>query len=402
MRAEINKWGIKALASIFTSKKPMLISGQGAMHKLAKLMLCGGIKRPLLIVDSFMTKTGKLDALLGFLRESGCTFKVFDEVIPNPTMCEVEQCLAIANDIRADGVFVVGGGSAIDVAKVVAAALSNGSNPKKLIGMMRVRRLPLPLYVVPTTSGTGSEVTVAAVISDPISHQKAFFLDPALVPVAAGLDTDLLVSLPPEITAYTGMDALTHAIEAYIARVDFSDAQSDALAAVRLIIEYLPKAYKNGGDIVAREMLAIASFMAGYAFSKQGLGYVHAISHQLSAHYNTPHGLANAVVLPKVLRFNKTHCLSQYADLERALTDDEPIKSDAELAHDFIKRIDKLSDEINICKKLDGLSEKDFFKIAKQALKEANKTYSVPKKMRLNQVIKILDAVKTGEREVML
>ncbi|RZQ51324.1 alcohol dehydrogenase [Pseudoalteromonas phenolica] len=400
MRAAINKWGIKFLAGAFPANKPTLITGNGAMLKLAKLMVSCGVRRPLIIADGFMTQNDNLSALTQLLKDAKCQFTIFDEVVPNPTMLEVENSVTMAQSIQADGIFVVGGGSAIDIAKVVAATLTNGNKPKKLIGMMRVRNKPLPLFAVPTTSGTGSEVTVAAVISDPVSHQKAFFLDPYFVPLAAGLDTDLLASLPPAITAYTGMDALTHAIEAYIARVHFNDAQSDALTAIRLLLEYLPRAYKNGTDVEAREMVALASFMAGYAFSKQGLGYVHAISHQLSAHYNTPHGLANAVVLPRVLRFNKPHCLIQLAEIESAISGGGSDLPEQQLAHSFIKRIDQLSDELQINKSLDSLLEKDFFKIAKQALREANDSYSVPKVMKLNQVIRILDAVKTGEREV--
>jgi alcohol dehydrogenase len=140
--------------------------------------------------------------------------------------------------------------------------------------------------------------------------------------------------------------------------------------------------------------------MAGYAFSKQGLGYVHAISHQLSAHYNTPHGLANAVVLPRVLRFNKPHCLRQLAEIESAILGCDSEQPKQQLAHNFIKRIDQLSDELQIERSLDELLEKDFFKIAKQALREANDSYSVPKAMKLKHVIRILDAVKAGEREV--
>ncbi|MEL7477568.1 MAG: iron-containing alcohol dehydrogenase, partial [Pseudomonadota bacterium] len=169
MRAAINKWGIKFLASAFPANKPTMITGSGAMLKLAKLMVSSGVKRPLIIADSFMTQSGKLSALTQLLKDANCQFTVFDEVVPNPTMLEVENSVTLAQSIKADGIFVVGGGSAIDIAKVVAATLTNGNKPKKLIGMMRVRNKPLPLFAVPTTSGTGSEVTVAAVISDPVS-----------------------------------------------------------------------------------------------------------------------------------------------------------------------------------------------------------------------------------------
>jgi alcohol dehydrogenase len=173
--------------------------------------------------------------------------------------------------------------------------------------------------VVPTTSGSGSETTVAAVISDSEAHKKQFFVSPKLIPIAAALDPELLKSLPPAMTAAVGMDALTHAIEAYTSTNTFDDTDRDAATAVALLFRYLPTATHQGDDLVAREKVARASFLAGAAFTKASLGYVHAISHQISAFYNTPHGLANAVILPRVLRFNAPTVAGRLAELERRI-----------------------------------------------------------------------------------
>lgn len=400
MRSTINKYAIKYLSTFFPTKKPTLFQGLGATTKLTEFMLVNGHKRPLIIVDGFLNASGAIKATVEHFSEAGCEVSIFDEVAANPTFKVVEDCLSLAIANQCDSVLVVGGGSAIDTAKVVSAALTNGTVSSKLIGMLKVKNAPLPLYAVPSTSGTGSEVTAVAVISDTSTHKKQFFIDPKYVPVAAALDPELIASLPADMTSTTGMDALTHAIEAYTSTVKFSDAERDAVAAIRLLMKYLPLAYQNGNDLHAREMVALGSFLAGYAFSKTGLGYVHAISHQISAHYNTPHGLANAVILPKVLRYNRGVCQSRFAELERAVTTEPKSLDDKVLATNFIKRIDQLSEQVNIPATLEGLKDSDFEAIARDALTEAKNSYAVPKVMKASNIKTILQAILNGERDV--
>ena len=400
MTSSIMAFGLRTMNRFFTPEKPLTFSGKGAMIKLADLMVRSGSKRPLLVTDSFLLQNGMLDELLVFLEAEGCKVTIFDGIIPNPTFAVVEDGIAAIREGGCDSVFAVGGGSAIDAAKVIASASTSKRPLAKLVGILKVDQPLLPFYVVATTSGTGSEVTSAAVISDTTTHKKKFFVDPKFLPIAAASDTGLLIFLPAPMTAATGMDALTHAIEAYTSRARTPATDRDAATAIRLITEFLPVAYVNPGDERAREMIALGSFLAGNAFTRAGLGYVHAISHQISAHYNTPHGLANAVLLPRVLRFNEKVSAKRFAELERMLQGDEALPYSEQLARQFIQRIDALAETLGIPVNLDDVQRKDFKAIAKEALAEARSSYAVPKTMRKRDVMKILDSVSTGTRVV--
>lgn len=391
---------LRALSTFYAPQKPLVFSGTDAARKLADFMILGGQKRPLLVTDSFLLKNGMLDDLVAFLESEGCTVTIFDGIIPNPTFAVVEAGLKASRENHCDAVFAVGGGSAIDTAKVIAAASTSKKSLAQLTGILKVDRPLLPFYVVPTTSGTGSEVTNAAVISDTETHKKTFFVDPKYIPSAAAFDTGLLKSLPAPMTAATGMDALTHAIEAYTSRNRFADTDRDAAMAIKLLFEFLPVAYENGADERAREMVALASFLAGYAFTKASLGYVHAISHQISAHYNTPHGLANAIILPRVLRFNKSACANRFANLEEMLGHDGAKLGTDALADRFIARVDTLAETVGIPVNLTEVQPKDFRAIAKDALAEARASYAVPRVMRQAHVTKILQSVSGGSRDV--
>lgn len=392
---------LRLFSALFPTQKPTVFSGKGSSVKLGELLLASGQKRPLIVTEEFLLELGLPDSLFESLQDNGCTLTVFDGVEPNPTFEVIHNGLTACQEGRCDSVVVVGGGSAIDTAKVIAAGATNASTTiEKLSGILKIKQPTLPMYVVPTTSGTGSEVTNAAVVSETESHQKKFFVDPKLVPAAAALDPDMLKSLPPHITAATGMDALTHSIEAYVSLNSFDDAKRDARTAMKLIFKYLPVAFENGDDLEAREMLAIGSFLAGFAFSRSGLGYVHVISHQLSAHYNTPHGLANAILLPRITRFNQRVCTQDFAELEAMLqADDATSATPSELAAAFVARIDGLSDALQIPRELADLRQDDFENITKQALKEAKTSYATPRKMSARQCREILSTVVSGDRE---
>ncbi len=393
------RYALRALSTFYPLQKPLVFSGSGATLKLSDLLLAAGQKKPLLVTDSFLLENNKLDPLLEHLNAHDCEVTIFDGSIPNPTFTEVETGLKLSIDNNCDSVVAIGGGSVIDVAKVIAAASTNNVTLNKLAGILKVKQTPLPFYVVPTTSGTGSEVTNAAVISDTKTHKKQFFVDPKYVPIAAALDPELLKSLPAHMTAAVGMDALTHAIEAYTSRNNFADTDRDAAMAIKLLFDYLPVAYAEGENLKAREMVAQASFLAGYAFSKSSLGYVHAISHQVSAHYNTPHGLTNAIILPRVLRFNKKVCAEHFAKLEVMLGGDSSADTNT-LAEQFTVRVDQLAEQTGIPANLPELKEEDFRNIAKDALAEAWRSYAVPKVMRRKDVEMILHSISVGDRNV--
>jgi alcohol dehydrogenase class IV len=267
----------------------------------------------------------------------------------------------------------------MDAAKVIAAAATNGGEVGKLEGMFKVRRPPLPLFAIPTTAGTGSEGTVAAVVSDPQSHAKKFFVDPKLLPAMAALDPTLMTGLPPHVTAATGMDALTHAVESFIARTAKPQTESWAKTAVRLIFANLPTAYANGEDLAARKAMALASYYAGLAFTRTSVGYVHAIAHTFGAFYRTPHGLANAIALPRVLEFSlepSAPRLAQLANLLGLEGADETAKARA-----FVAAVRELMEKVGIPPTLDVLLAEDIPRIAQQAVAEAHLNYPVPRYM---------------------
>ena len=393
-------YALRVLSTFFPPQKPLVFSGEGSTQKLADLMIASGQKRPLLIADSFLVENDRLDGLLNHLKENNCEVTIYDGAIPNPTIKEVEDGLKLSMDNNCDSVFAIGGGSVIDVAKVVTEASTNNRSLEKLAGILKVKEAPLPFYVAPTTSGSGSETTNGAVISGPVTHKKQFFVDPKYIPVAVGLDPDLLKTLPAHMTAAVGIDALTHAIEAHTSRNNFADTDRDAATAIKLLFEHLPTAYAEGENIKAREMVSLASFLAGYAFTKSSLGYVHGISHQVSAHYNTPHGLANAIILPRVMRFNEQASADRFAQLEILLNGGNDNEAKDVLARRFIARVDQLSDRLNIPVTLPDLTEKDYQKISADALSEAKRSYAVPKIMRRKDVMAILQSISEGNRNV--
>ncbi|MEM7474560.1 MAG: iron-containing alcohol dehydrogenase [Planctomycetota bacterium] len=395
MLKRLTNFSLKMFTRLFPSQKPLLFTGVDSTLQLASLVHTTGYRRPFLAVEKTVLRLGLLDGLLEYFKREGCEVTVFDGIVPNPTYEVIEKGIAACRSGDCDCVFVVGGGSAIDAAKVIAACCSNDACVEQIVGVLKVKQPTLPFYAVPTTSGTGSEVTNAAVISETETHQKKFVVDSKLIPSAAALDANMLKSLPPHITAATGMDALTHAIEAYTSVNRFRDAEEDAKVAVKLLVEQLPIAYADGGDLKARELVALASFLAGYAFNKSGLGYVHAISHQISANYNTPHGLANAVILPRVMRFNQSACQERYADLERVVSGVD-VGSDDVLANRFIARVEALGQQLSIPKGLEDLREEDFDTITKNALKEARSYYAVPRLMSSKQCKEILNSITMG------
>ena len=257
--------------------------------------------------------------------------------------------------------------------------VKNNKPVVKMAGLFRVFWGILPLYAVPTTAGTGSEVTIAAVVSDPEQQRKLPVMDLKLMPTAAALDGALMTGLPPHITAATGMDALTHAVESYISRNAMKKTDPHALEAVRLIMDNLETAVADGGNLQARQNMARASHVAGIAFTQAGVGYVHAIAHNFGALYHVPHGLANAIVMPHVLDYSKSHCAHRLADLARASKTGPANASDAQLADAFIARIRAMNETFGIPSQLDKLRAEDLDRIASAALSEARFTYAVPR-----------------------
>lgn len=372
---------LKISTKILRFRQPELFSGPGASLALCEAIARSGVKKLLVVSDAMLVKIGLLQPMLDKLKALDVQTVLYDGVQPDPTIEQIETGLALLKRERCTAILAIGGGSSMDAAKVIAARATNPHKVAWMAGLMRIIFKPMPLYVVPTTAGTGSEVTVAAVVSDPANMRKFAIMDTSLVPIGAALDGQLMTGLPPAITAATGMDALTHAVEAYISRNAMTDTDAEALAATQLIMENLPRAMANGADLEARQNMAVASYKAGVAFTKAGVGYVHAISHNFGARYHVPHGLANAIVLPYVLDYSKPACTQRLAELADAAGLKRGGESAAELADKFISHIRHLNETFKIPTKVEKLKASDIPAITDAALKEAHWTYAVPRYM---------------------
>ncbi|MFD2231259.1 iron-containing alcohol dehydrogenase [Alkalimarinus sediminis] len=372
---------MKFAAKVVPMPKPTLFTGIDSSLELCDAIGQMGTKKILIVTDAMLVKLGVLDKIQKKLTENNIEFVIYDGVLPDPTYDQVENGLNAYKQNKCEAILAVGGGSPIDAAKVIAARATNNRAIKKLAGMFKVWSAPAPLFAIPTTAGTGSEVTIAAVVSDPVTHQKTPLIDPKLVPMMAALDAGLMTGLPAPVTSATGMDALTHAVEAFISKNASAETDGYAIAATRLIMENLSTAVKKGDNIEARQNMALASYYAGLAFTKASLGYVHAISHNFGAKYSTPHGLGNAIVLPYVLDYSKAEINERLAELAKVSGLKTGKESNSELAQKFIDKIRAMLKEFNIPEKLEALKPEDIPEIARLALKEAHYNYPVPKYM---------------------
>lgn len=304
-------------------------------------------------------------------------YVVYDGVQPNPTIPEIEEAREMYIKNGCEGFIAFGGGSSMDCAKVAAArVVKPNQTVRKMRGYLKVLKKLPPFFAVPTTAGTGSETTVAAVVTDPETHEKNAVNDICLRPKFAVLDPELTVGLPPHITSTTGMDALTHAVEAYIGRSNTKQTRAQAEEATKLIFDNIEKAYQNGKDYTARANMLKGSYLAGCAFTRAYVGYVHAIAHNLGGLYGTPHGLANAVILPYVLEWYGSKIYPQLAKLADVVGISG--SSQADKAVKFIEAIKKLNADMNIPDKFDMIKEEDLPTLINRALKEGNPGYPVP------------------------
>jgi alcohol dehydrogenase class IV len=362
--------------------QPTILVGPGASGRLGQTIAGFGHSKILIVTDSIISKLGLLDDLTKALTEGGAEYVVFDSITPDAPIPLIEEGIDFycANDC--DAIVAFGGGSSMDASKAIAAAVSNpGKSLRELAGYFKGLHTPVKIYAVPTTAGTGSEVTVAAVISDPERQAKLVIVDTRLVPKMAALDPCLMTGLPPHITAATGIDALTHAIESFIGKWANPYTDDMALSAVGLIFDNLRVAYSDGKNLAAREKMALAATYAGLAFTRANVGYVHAIAHQFGGRYHTPHGLANAIMLPLVLEYSLPAVSDRLALLAvRAKLGKESEGEDA-LAQKFLDAVEQLNRDLGIPTFLAALKESDIPKLAQAACHEARTGYPVPRYM---------------------
>lgn len=387
---------LKALATVIAAPRPVVLLGPGSALRLCDTVSHVGARRVFIVTDAVLFKLGVIAPLTERLTALGIDTVVYSGVTPDPTFAIVDEGLGLLRGGRCDAVLAVGGGSSIDAAKVIALAATNDKSPRELIGVFKSRKPSLPLFVVPTTAGTGSEVTIGAVISDNLTHQKGLVIDPRVVPQAAAIDPLIMQGMPRGVTADTGIDALTHALEAWMSQ--FANAETDyyASAAVRMIFNHLPAAYNDGKNLQAREALGLASHYGGLALNQAGLGYVHAIAHQLGANYGVPHGRANAIVLPYVLEFNREASAPRLAELARKVGVAGVGLSDRRAAELLIAHVQELLKEVNIDTHIKGMQTADFPAMVEGAFAEAHGTYAVPRYMNPEDVTGILQALKAA------
>ena len=380
----IFQMGFRAALPILPYREPKILE---SCKKLNEVFKKENIKSVLVVTDKGIVSNGLVTPIEDVLTKSDVKYIVYDKTQPNPTVNNVEEALLLYHRNNCDCLIAIGGGSSMDCAKALGARVAY---PKKTVGQMKgilrvIRKLPT-LIAIPTTAGTGSEVTFAAIITDSEKQHKYALMSFPLIPHYAVLDASLTYSLPPHLTSTTGMDALTHAVEAYIGRSTSRETRRLALEATKLVFENVESAYIDGHNHEARKNMLHAAYKAGIAFSKSYVGYIHAVAHSLGGQYGIPHGLANAVIMPYVLEtygasaYKKLHQLAVVAGVS---SEDESHKTGAEK---FIKAIHKLNVKMGIPDKLKGIRKEDITAMAKHAEKEANPLYPVPRLMTRKEI----------------
>ncbi|QVK20926.1 iron-containing alcohol dehydrogenase [Mycoplasmatota bacterium] len=375
---------------------PELVIGAGCMIDLASKVKQKRLSNVLIVTDKVLMDLGLLDRLFLSLDEYEIKYTVYDRVQPNPTIYNIEEARQVYIDNQCEAMIAFGGGSPMDCAKVAAARVTNNKSIRDMKGLFKVRKTLPPLFAVPTTAGSGSETTVAAVVSDPNTHEKYAISDTKLVPKIAVLDPELTIGLPPHITSTTGMDALTHAVEAYIGLHGTKFTNKKAEKAVEIIFNKLEDVYNNGSDVNLRQDMALASYYAGSAFTRTSVGYVHAIAHNLGGLYGVPHGLANAVILPYILEYFGKYAENKLAKLAIIGGIGKKEEGEKVLASKFIEQIKNMNRNMNIPSVIKELKEEDIPLIAKRAIKEANPDYPVPKIMTEEECREVVSKLLVG------
>lgn len=373
-------------------RKPELIEGVDSVKKLPAKIKELGYDSVLIVTDSVLMSLGLVDGLIEGLKAENIKVSLFDKTVPNPTIDNIEEALGMYNENGCQAIIAFGGGSPMDCAKGVGARVAR---PNKQIpqmkGLLKVLKKTPTLFAIPTTSGTGSETTLAAVVTNSETHEKYPINDFVLIPHYAVLDPTLTMGLPKHITSTTGMDALTHAVEAYIGNSTTKETREMARKATKLIFENLTKAYDDGKDLEARDNMQHASFYAGVAFTVSYVGYVHAIAHTLGGFYHVPHGLANSIILPYVLDYYGESAYKKLAELADVVGIDGA--NEEEKAKKFIQAIRDMNKYMNIPEKVSGIKEEDIPTMVERALSEANPLYPVPRLMgkeEMTEMFKII------------
>ena len=384
MPAFYKEWFYRAKLSLMgrmitkPQPKPMVFVGPDSSLQLCKIISQFGTRSILVVTDKPLVELGVLNGTLEALEGHGVTAHIYDGVLPDPTQKVVNDGIAVLRQHNCDSVLAFGGGSSIDAAKVIALAAGNNCLAADCEGLNKCALPSLPFFAIPTTAGTGSEATFIAVISDNETHQKAGVIGPGIIPKAAALDPVLMQGLPAHITAATGMDALTHAIESYIGTWETEETNYYGLASTKLVFDNLAEACHNGSNLAAREAMALASFYGGLSITNALVGYVHAVSHNLGARYGVAHGLGNAMVLPHVLAMLKDVSAKKLGEIAVHVGLGQSSEGDAVLAQKVIDKVWELNTQIGIPKTTDVIKEEDIEDLLDDVLSEGS-AYPTPR-----------------------
>lgn len=370
------------------------------MGQLARILTEKGHTGVLIVTDKGISGLGLTQELTQALTAAGISYTVYDDVVQNPTIHNVEEAREVYLKHQCSAIIAFGGGSSIDCAKAAGARIVKPrQSVQKMRGLLKVhKRLPL-LIAVPTTAGTGSETTLAAVITDSDTHHKYPINDFMLIPRYAVLDYRVTTGLPRQITSTTGMDALTHAVEAYIGGSTTKLTRAMAEEAVCLIRDNLKRAYDNGEDAEARENMLRAAYCAGIAFTRSYVGYVHGIAHSLGGRYGIPHGLANAVILPWFLEEYGSSCEKRLGRLARVCGIAPEDADDHTASRIFTDWVKEMNRSMNIPEKISGICREDIPKMAAHADKESNPLYPVPRLMDVHELMAMYDKISGDAAE---
>ena len=324
--------------------------GAGSRKVIAEEVAKRGYKKALIVTDKDLIKFGVADQVIAVLKDANSPYEIFDEVKPNPTVKNVKAGIAAFQAAGADFMIAIGGGSSMDTSKAIGIIINNPefSDVVSLEGVANTKKKSVPVIALPTTAGTAAEVTINYVITDEENVKKMVCVDPNDIPTLAIIDPELMLSMPRGLTASTGMDALTHAIEGLITLGAWEMSDMFETKAIEMIAKWLPKAVENPSDIEARDGMATAQYIAGMAFSNVGLGLVHGMAHPLGAYYDIPHGVANALLLPFVMEYNKEAAKAKYRTIAEAMGVDTSSMSDDEAADAAVKAVKDLAIRVRI------------------------------------------------------
>jgi len=382
---------LDVIAVFVKSPRPTVFVGNSSSLGLMRYIVNVNSKHILLVTDAMLEQMDLHQSLVDEIEKQGAKVTVFSGIEPDPTREQIEAGIDVARSVGCDSVLGFGGGSSIDAAKVIAAGATN-KIPVEKMGFFNIKTKPLPLFAIPT-AGTGSEVTMGSVVTDTENQLKYTIADPKLVPKATALEAKLMTSLPPAITAATGVDALTHGVEAFIATRNQPEAKENGRIAINLIFQHLVDAYRDGSNESAREGMALAAYHGGLAIADLGAGYVHGIAHQLGGRYHVAHGVANAVVLPHVLELSKERASSALAELADLIGVSSQGQTQMQRAEAFITAVKALNSELDMPKGFEEIDEKDFDVILDGAHAEVFSMYSVPKYIEGSEGIDLLKSI---------